>query len=85
MYASKLNELLMAKIFHISGENLDPTGKLRVGIKHRPNECSRKSKKGDIVSMHYEGKLYSDCEVFDSSRSRDSAFKFTLGQGQVIR
>ena len=35
--------------------------------------------------MHYEGKLYSDCSMFDSSRARDSPFKFTIGHGQVIK
>ena len=35
--------------------------------------------------MHYDGKLYSDCKSFDSSRERNSPFTFTLGQGQVIK
>jgi FKBP-type peptidyl-prolyl cis-trans isomerase len=68
-----------------TGKNLLPDDKLRIGIKYRPPVCDRKSKKGDMLIMHYEGKLYSDCTVFDSSRSRDSPFTFVVGSGQVIR
>lgn len=39
---------------------------------------------GQIVRMHYEGRLPSG-EVFESSRDRGRAFQFRLGAGQVIR
>jgi peptidylprolyl isomerase len=39
---------------------------------------------GDIVWVHYTGKL-STGEEFDSSVGRGQPFKFTLGQGQVIK
>ena len=68
-----------------TGKNLDANEKLRVGIKYRPSVCDRKSKKGDTLSMHYEGRLYSDCTAFDSSRTRDSPFTFIVGSGQVIK
>ena len=39
---------------------------------------------GDEVKAHYTGTLQ-DGTQFDSSRDRGSVFKFTIGQGQVIR
>lgn len=39
---------------------------------------------GDEVEAHYTGTL-TDGTVFDSSRTRGKAFKFTIGQGQVIK
>lgn len=46
-------------------------------------QCTRPSKKGDTLSMHYTGSL-TDGTEFDSSRSR-GPFEFTLGAGQVIQ
>ena len=42
-----------------------------------------RAKAGDIVSVHYTGKLTNDT-VFDSSVKRGQPFKFRLGEGQVI-
>lgn len=43
-----------------------------------------KPQPGDVVVVHYDGKLLSG-ERFDSSIERGQPFSFPLGQGQVIR
>merc|ERR1711964_125642 len=60
--------------------------RLQIGVKKRvdPEKCKMKSKKGDVLKMHYTGKL-EDGSQFDSSHSRNEAFEFTLGAGQVIK
>lgn len=58
--------------------------KLQIGIKKRVDNCTTKSRKGDVLNMHYTGKLEDGTE-FDSSLSRDKPFTFTLGKGQVIK
>lgn len=42
-------------------------------------------KNGDIVSVHYTGKLKSNGKVFDSSYDVGSPFEFPLGKGRVIQ
>uniref|UniRef100_A0A7G3AI22 peptidylprolyl isomerase n=1 Tax=Lutzomyia longipalpis TaxID=7200 RepID=A0A7G3AI22_LUTLO len=59
-------------------------GKLKIGIKKRVENCVQKTKKGDLVHMHYTGTL-EDGTVFDSSVDRGQYFTFTLGAGQVIK
>lgn len=54
-------------------------------MKSRPDDCDRKTKSGDKLSMHYTGTLYTDGSKFDSSVDRGTPFDFTLGQGQVIK
>ncbi|XP_059051821.1 peptidyl-prolyl cis-trans isomerase FKBP2 [Achroia grisella] len=58
--------------------------KLQIGIKKRPSECPIKSKKGDLLHMHYTGTL-DDGTEFDSSIPRGNPLTFTLGSGQVIK
>jgi FKBP-type peptidyl-prolyl cis-trans isomerase len=44
----------------------------------------RKTKVGDVIKVHYTGKL-TDGTKFDSSLDRGTPFEFKLGQGMVIQ
>ncbi|XP_035778238.1 peptidyl-prolyl cis-trans isomerase FKBP2-like [Anopheles albimanus] len=59
-------------------------GKLKIGVKKRVDNCSVRTKKGDLVHMHYTGTLEDGTE-FDSSIPRGDPLTFTLGMGQVIK
>ncbi|CAL1539816.1 unnamed protein product [Lymnaea stagnalis] len=50
-----------------------------------PEDCEKKSKRYDLLSMHYVGTLTDSGKQFDSSRDRDQPFEFQLGTGQVIK
>ena len=48
-------------------------------------ECTRKTKKGDNVDMHYRGTLASDGSEFDASYNRGTPLSFQIGAGRVIK
>ncbi|GIX87086.1 peptidyl-prolyl cis-trans isomerase FKBP7 [Caerostris extrusa] len=62
----------------------DSTGELEIEVTHKPEKCDLKSKKGDMLSMHYKGTL-DDGTEFDSSYDVNDPFQFQLGIGQVIK
>ncbi|GAB7338482.1 hypothetical protein MBLNU457_4761t1 [Dothideomycetes sp. NU457] len=51
----------------------------------RAGECTRKSKTGDKVSVHYRGTLAADGSEFDASYNRGQPLDFHVGKGQVIK
>jgi hypothetical protein len=66
---------------------------LSVAVYEGPKECedSEKAKVGDVLQMHYTGKIDESSATgvkghqFDSSRDRGQPFEFEIGQGRVIR
>ncbi|XP_054716180.1 LOW QUALITY PROTEIN: uncharacterized protein LOC129225716 [Uloborus diversus] len=62
----------------------DLTDELDIEYTHKIEECDRRTKKGDMLFMHYSGKL-DDGTEFDSSYERNEPFQFQLGIGQVIK
>ncbi|XP_052746768.1 FK506-binding protein 2 isoform X1 [Bicyclus anynana] len=57
---------------------------LKVDVVSVPEGCTTKSKNGDMLTMHYTGKL-DNGNKFDSSFDRDQPFTFQIGVGQVIK
>ena len=60
-----------------------PTGS-GLYIIHKEVGKGPKAEAGKMVSVHYEGRLLFNNEVFDSSIQRDKPIDFVLGQGRVI-
>ncbi|CAL8471328.1 g10870 [Coccomyxa elongata] len=55
---------------------------LQIGVKHKPEECPRKSQLGNEIQIHYTGWL-TDGTQFGSSIGEEP-FKFQMGEGDVI-
>ena len=47
--------------------------------------CTRKTKSGDTIDVHYRGTLASDGSEFDASYNRGSPLTFAVGTGRVIK
>jgi peptidylprolyl isomerase len=65
----------------LNKEFTSPSG-LKYKITHEGN--GKRAQAGDMVVVHYTGKLTNDT-IFDSSHMRNQPFKFKLGAGQVIK
>jgi len=64
-------------------KNVEPTAS---GLIYKVVEegTGQQAKAGDIVKVHYTGKLLNG-KKFDSSYDRNQPFEFSLGAGQVIK
>lgn len=49
--------VFMSVISHVVMSNSAPK-KLQIGVKKRPSECPTKSKKGDLLHMHYTVSIF---------------------------
>ncbi|CAE1292885.1 FKBP14 [Acanthosepion pharaonis] len=58
---------------------------LKIELISRPSNCQRLSKKSDLLTIHYNGKLAATNVEFDNSRNHPEPFKFQLGAAAVIR
>ncbi|GFO38533.1 peptidylprolyl isomerase [Plakobranchus ocellatus] len=77
---------LFARGDNNEGEEATPEEKITVEVLTPPPEdCERKSKRNDMLSMHYVGTLTESGTKFDSSHDRGQPFEFQLGAGQVIK
>ncbi|MFN7014270.1 MAG: FKBP-type peptidyl-prolyl cis-trans isomerase [Bacteroidia bacterium] len=70
------------KKFSVLNKEFTTESGLKYKIIHEGN--GQRAKAGDMVSVHYTGKLTNDT-IFDSSYSRNQPIKFKLGAGQVIK
>ena len=63
-------------------QQTNQVNQLQITIQRAGNNT--KPKQGDMVTVHYVGRL-TNGHTFDSSRNRGQPFSFKLGVGQVIK
>ncbi|XP_015258300.1 PREDICTED: peptidyl-prolyl cis-trans isomerase FKBP7-like [Cyprinodon variegatus] len=64
-----------------------PEEQVRIEVLFKPEECGRRSRKGDLINAHYDGYLAEDGSKFYCSRHDKEGHPqwFVLGVGQVIK
>ncbi|GAB5539858.1 MAG: FKBP-type peptidyl-prolyl cis-trans isomerase [Salibacteraceae bacterium] len=65
-----------------SGKELTTNSGLKIDIIQAGD--GEKPNMGDIITVHYTGKLATNGEVFDTSIDRGRPFRFSIGKGEVI-
>ncbi|KAM4558669.1 peptidyl-prolyl cis-trans isomerase FKBP7 [Odontesthes bonariensis] len=60
---------------------------VKIEVVFEPEECTQKSKKGDLINAHYDGYLANDGSQFYCSRTEKDGHPqwLVLGVGQVIK
>lgn len=69
-------------------EEMDPNAKIEIEELYLPQDCVNKSKNGDLVVVHYTGRLGLEGENFDTTIDPLKGyvpFEFLLGGGSVIK
>ncbi|XP_031226574.1 peptidyl-prolyl cis-trans isomerase FKBP7 isoform X2 [Mastomys coucha] len=65
----------------------ESTEEVKIEVLYRPENCSKTSRKGDLLNAHYDGYLAKDGSKFYCSRTQDEGHPkwFVLGVGHVIK
>uniref|UniRef100_UPI0037E95A18 peptidyl-prolyl cis-trans isomerase FKBP7 n=1 Tax=Semicossyphus pulcher TaxID=241346 RepID=UPI0037E95A18 len=65
----------------------DLEGEVKIEVLFKPEQCTKKSKRGDLINVHYDGFLADDGSQFYCSRSDKAGHAqwYVLGVGQVIK
>ncbi|WP_291722048.1 FKBP-type peptidyl-prolyl cis-trans isomerase [Bernardetia sp.] len=69
---------------YFATNNINPQ-KTESGLYYVVDEQGSPIQNGETIRVHYEGKLLTTGEIFDSSFSRGTPFSFPVGTGQVIQ
>ncbi|KAM6978659.1 peptidyl-prolyl cis-trans isomerase FKBP7 [Tautogolabrus adspersus] len=74
-------------LWSVSAAADDPDGEVKIEVLFKPEQCSPKSKRGDLVNAHYDGYLAKEGTQFYCSRSDKDGHPqwFVLGVGQIIK
>lgn len=51
-------------MFTAQGQKEERTEEVKIEVLHRPENCSKTSKKGDLLNAHYDGYLAKDGSKF---------------------
>ncbi|XP_029980313.1 peptidyl-prolyl cis-trans isomerase FKBP7 [Sphaeramia orbicularis] len=80
-----LSQLGLWSVQAAEDDELD--GQVKIEVLFQPVECSSKSKRGDLMNVHYDGYLATDGSQFYCSRSDRTGYPqwLVLGVGQVIK
>ncbi|XP_030643508.1 peptidyl-prolyl cis-trans isomerase FKBP7 [Chanos chanos] len=65
----------------------EPNEEVKIEVLYMPENCTKKSKRGDLLNAHYDGYLAKDGSQFYCSRKTKSGHPhwFVLGVGEVIK
>lgn len=63
---------------------LNPKAKVKSKTTYFPPQCSRKTKKGDVVKVHYSA-FGVDNQLVDTTHSRGKPLEFVVGEGKVFK
>uniref|UniRef100_K3WIR8 peptidylprolyl isomerase n=1 Tax=Globisporangium ultimum (strain ATCC 200006 / CBS 805.95 / DAOM BR144) TaxID=431595 RepID=K3WIR8_GLOUD len=84
-YAGETLFIDLTIVDHVAHSELSSEQQIVLPEEISPGDNTNFPHRGDMLVMHYVGKLASNGNVFDSSRDRGQPFQFQIGVGQVIK